>query len=110
MRLTLIGVSHHRSPIELRERVALAEPDAARLAQELADGCEAVVLSTCNRTELYLAADADRGLETRAAAALLELAGDAAAGARACRLPPERRVGCAPPVPCRRGARFPRAR
>ena len=53
MRLTLVGVSHHRAPIELRERVALDSDARAALAARL--GREAVVLSTCNRTELYLA-------------------------------------------------------
>jgi glutamyl-tRNA reductase len=53
VKLTLAGVSHHRAPIELRERVAL-DLDACRaLADRL--GSEAVVLSTCNRTEIYLA-------------------------------------------------------
>ena len=61
MRLALAGVSHHRAPLELRERVAIDLAAAGALAHELAerDGerHEAVVLSTCNRTELYLAAD-----------------------------------------------------
>ena len=52
MKLTLAGVSHHRAPIELRERVAL-DLDACRALADRLDG-EAVVLSTCNRTELYL--------------------------------------------------------
>jgi glutamyl-tRNA reductase len=52
MKLTLAGVSHHRAPIELRERVAL-DLDACRALAAGLDG-EAVVLSTCNRTELYL--------------------------------------------------------
>ena len=69
MRLTLVGVSHRQAPVELRERVAVDATDAARLAEELADGCEAVVLSTCNRTELYLATDdASDTLEERAIA------------------------------------------
>ena len=66
--LMLVGVSHHRAPIELRERVAL-DLDACRaLAQELADrlGGEAVVLSTCNRTELYLAREEDAEKSCRA--------------------------------------------
>jgi glutamyl-tRNA reductase len=72
VRLTLVGVSHHRTPIELRERVALDPAAAASLAAEL--GQEAVVLSTCNRTELYLA----RGepAEDVAVRALTDLAGD----------------------------------
>ncbi len=72
--LTLVGVSHHRAPIELRERVAL-DVDACRsLAGEL-DG-EAVVLSTCNRTELYLARD--EAAEEVAVETLAALAGDRA--------------------------------
>ncbi|HZD87782.1 MAG TPA: hypothetical protein VE088_07230, partial [Gaiellaceae bacterium] len=61
MRLVLVGTSHHHAPVELRERVALKGEQAAALASQLAEGGrEAVVLSTCNRTELYLgAADAE---------------------------------------------------
>ncbi len=80
MRLALVGVSHRQAPVELRERVAVSATDATALAAELADGCEAVVLSTCNRTELYLATDdATRTLEHRATASLLALARDDAA-------------------------------
>jgi glutamyl-tRNA reductase len=77
MHLVLVGTSHHRAPVELRERVAL-DPDHAReLAGRLAaDGAEAVCLSTCNRTELYLAAeDADQA-EAVAVAALAALEPD----------------------------------
>ena len=66
MRLALAGVSHHRAPLELRERVAVDLTAAGALAHELSSGArgghETVVLSTCNRTELYLAADHDEGL------------------------------------------------
>jgi glutamyl-tRNA reductase len=66
--LTLVGVSHHSAPLEVRERVALAPEQAAQLARSLAaDDGEAVCLSTCNRTELYVAGP---GAEERAAAAL----------------------------------------
>jgi glutamyl-tRNA reductase len=64
--------------VELRERVALDSPGASKLSQRLADECEAVVLSTCNRTELYLAAEESTALAERSVAALLELAGSAA--------------------------------
>jgi glutamyl-tRNA reductase len=54
-RLLAVGVSHHHAPLEVRERLFLADGHAAELATELAsDGSEAVVLSTCNRTEVYL--------------------------------------------------------
>jgi glutamyl-tRNA reductase len=70
MRLVLVGTSHHHAPVELRERVALDREHSHALAVELG---EAVCLSTCNRTELYLAvADADDG-ERRAVAALAAL-------------------------------------
>jgi glutamyl-tRNA reductase len=68
--VTLVGVSHHRAPVELRERVALSLGEASAVAADLGSRTgEAVCLSTCNRTEIYLAhapgvdADADaRGL------------------------------------------------
>jgi glutamyl-tRNA reductase len=78
MKISLVGVSHHQAPVELRERVAVDLEGAAALARSLAEGCEAVVLSTCNRTELYLAADGEDGLESHAVRTLLQLAGDEA--------------------------------
>jgi glutamyl-tRNA reductase len=58
MRITLVGVSHHRAPVALRERVALDLGESARVASSLAEvAAEAVTLSTCNRTELYVAHD-----------------------------------------------------
>jgi glutamyl-tRNA reductase len=55
MSLILIGTSHHTAPVELRERVAIAERDQPSLLRELRSNPEvsgAVVLSTCNRTEI----------------------------------------------------------
>jgi glutamyl-tRNA reductase len=52
MTLTLVGLSHHVAPVELREKVALDADASAALARSLGD---AVCLSTCNRTELYVA-------------------------------------------------------
>ena len=86
MKLALAGISHHTASVELRERVAIDLDAAGRLAGSLAStdgaGLEAVVLSTCNRTELYLAAGDDDRLGDRADQALLSLAG-AEAGALA---------------------------
>lgn len=60
--LLALGVSHKTSPLELRERLALPEGRAAAVLAELVAQPaihEAVAISTCNRTELYLfAADA----------------------------------------------------
>ena len=76
MKLALVGISHHRAPVELRERVAVELDRAAELARSLAGNEEAVVLSTCNRTEIYLAAEEGQGLDVRASEALLALAGE----------------------------------
>jgi glutamyl-tRNA reductase len=58
MHLILVGTSHHHAPVELREQVALDKERAQTLAARLAEGGrEAVCLSTCNRTELYLSAE-----------------------------------------------------
>ena len=69
MTFTLVGLSHHVAPVELRERVTLDVAAAAALAQSLGD---AVCLSTCNRTELYLA----NGDDGDALGALEQLAGE----------------------------------
>ena len=71
--LVLVGLSHRVAPVEIRERVALDLEAAAALAAELG---EAVCLSTCNRTELYLAAEDAQEAEAAAAAALSRLAGE----------------------------------
>jgi len=61
MSLVLVGTSHNLSPVEDREQIAVDLDGAAQLAATLANGGEAVCLSTCNRTELYLAwSDPDR--------------------------------------------------
>jgi glutamyl-tRNA reductase len=76
MSLVLVGTSHHHAPIEVRERIALDGPAAASLAHRLAkSGDEVVCLSTCNRTELYVAAGDAAEAQARAEAALSELAG-----------------------------------
>ncbi len=62
MFLTVLGINHHTAPVELRGKVAFPpeQIDAA-----LADLCsldgveEAVILSTCNRTEVYCASPED---------------------------------------------------
>lgn len=55
--LSVIGVSHHTAPVDVRERMAFGPSEAARALMELRERIgirEAVLLSTCNRTELYL--------------------------------------------------------
>ncbi len=56
MPLLVVGTSHQTAPLEIREKLAISTNDYAGRIQEL---CalpaveEAVVLSTCNRTEIY---------------------------------------------------------
>jgi glutamyl-tRNA reductase len=55
--LLALGASHKTAPVEVREKLALPEPRAAEFLRDLrgnADVQEAVAISTCNRTELYL--------------------------------------------------------
>lgn len=64
MKLLLVGCNYKTAPIEVREKLAF---DGAKLAFALRElesryGCEAVILSTCNRVELYLARAHDQPL------------------------------------------------
>lgn len=52
-----IGVEHTTAPLPVRERVALDAKDIARISTDLTSSAcidEAAILSTCNRTEIYL--------------------------------------------------------
>jgi glutamyl-tRNA reductase len=56
VQLALIGCNHRTAPVELRERIAFTPQQALDAADELRrNGIleEAVVISTCNRSELY---------------------------------------------------------
>jgi glutamyl-tRNA reductase len=55
--LLALGISHKTAPVALRERLAFSERDAGEFAREAtvtAEVREAVVISTCNRTEVYV--------------------------------------------------------
>ncbi len=68
MPLLAIGLNHTTAPVNIRERLTFG-PDiivaALRSLTELAGVHEAVILSTCNRTEVYCHADADAQETTR---------------------------------------------
>ena len=60
MHLFLLGVSHKTAPVELRERLDFSSRDLGAAVEALASrpgAAESVVLSTCNRSELYVAAE-----------------------------------------------------
>jgi glutamyl-tRNA reductase len=55
--LLALGISHKTAPVALRERLAFDEEQAGEFAMRAtatAEVREAVVISTCNRTEIYL--------------------------------------------------------
>lgn len=85
MPIVVVGVSHRTAPVEIRERLAFPEAAIAPTLEQLrrrqlAD--EAVIVSTCNRVEVYAATEREPGvvvpalrqflLETRAFADPLE--------------------------------------
>jgi glutamyl-tRNA reductase len=60
MNLLLVGISHRTAPVDLRERVDFqvrGVTDALRSVAGRGSTREAVVVSTCNRAELYVACD-----------------------------------------------------
>ena len=73
--LLALGASHKTAPLAVRERLALLDGQVEPFLQELTAHpgvTEAVAVSTCNRTELYVVAEtpeaARAALETRAGA------------------------------------------
>lgn len=69
MNIVVVGLSHRTAPVEIRERFAIpADTMAASLTALVGDGMirEVVILSTCNRVEIYAvgadAAQVERGL------------------------------------------------
>ena len=71
--IAMVGVSHSAVPVDLRERLHIGPQLAREIGSRVAgeDG-EAVIVSTCNRTELYLATT---NVSAATALALDELAG-----------------------------------
>lgn len=70
MELFCLGLNHRTAPVEVREKFAVGAPRLGQATTELAalaEAAEAVVVSTCNRTEYYLVAP-----DARAAVAALE--------------------------------------
>ena len=56
IQVALIGCNHRTAPVELRERIVFTSQQALQAADELKERGileEAVVFSTCNRSELY---------------------------------------------------------
>ena len=64
MSIVVVGANHRTAPLELLERMAVRGDALPKLLHHLDDGehtSEAVVLATCNRTEVYLVAERFHG-------------------------------------------------
>lgn len=62
MHLTLVGLSHKTAPVEIREKLtfpANRQEEALAILTQSSDVAEALILSTCNRTEIYAVTSAD---------------------------------------------------
>jgi glutamyl-tRNA reductase len=60
MSLVVVGINHRTAPVEVRERVVFEPsriPDALQQLRSLPEIRESVIVSTCNRTELYCVTD-----------------------------------------------------
>jgi glutamyl-tRNA reductase len=75
--VVVVGTSHHTAPAEVRERFVFSRLEAETAMRRLvgAGADEAVLLSTCNRTEFYLASSTPEQAAARAVAALAGQAG-----------------------------------
>ena len=67
MNLAVIGISHHTAPVAVREALALGGQHARPLLREMRDDDvfeEALVIDTCNRTEIYFVGkDGERAID-----------------------------------------------
>ncbi|HUF64897.1 MAG TPA: glutamyl-tRNA reductase [Gemmatimonadaceae bacterium] len=69
MGLTVVGVSHRTASVAVRERVAIRPselPSTAAAAAAVTGSSETVILSTCNRTELYFSGGGNHAAEAGA--------------------------------------------
>jgi glutamyl-tRNA reductase len=60
MHLFLLGVSHRTAPVDLRERLDFASGDLGAAVEALStqpSAAESLLLSTCNRSEVYVATE-----------------------------------------------------
>ena len=84
--IVVVGLSHKTAPLEVRERLAVPRdglPDLLARLLEAPGVAEAVVLSTCNRVEVYVAGRAGHELDRVSASVAHVLAGLGGDGAAA---------------------------
>ena len=79
MNISLVGISHKTAPVGVREHFVFAADELPPLLARLgAEHAGAAVLSTCNRTEVYLAGARGIGDHRPIVALLSEIKGDVA--------------------------------
>ncbi|MCH9721406.1 MAG: glutamyl-tRNA reductase, partial [Actinomycetia bacterium] len=64
MSVLLFGVSHRSAPVSVLERLSTGDSDQAKIVQQVLESgvvTEAMILSTCNRVEVYAVVDAFHG-------------------------------------------------
>src|SRR5258706_4966841 len=67
MKLQMVGCSHHTASVEVREKLAFSREQAVEALTRFRSRypqAEAVLLSTCNRVELYFASEAAEACPT----------------------------------------------
>lgn len=66
MAIFALGINHKTAPVALREKLAFAPEQVPEALQQLSATlrlADAVILSTCNRTELYFSGDAEQSVQ-----------------------------------------------
>ncbi|HEC03998.1 MAG TPA: glutamyl-tRNA reductase, partial [Phycisphaerales bacterium] len=74
MKIVVIGLNHKTAPVEIRERLAFDAAETSRALCELKSRfarAEFVLLSTCNRVELYCAGPQCQGADAEKLAGFL---------------------------------------
>ncbi|MCC7541687.1 MAG: glutamyl-tRNA reductase [Deltaproteobacteria bacterium] len=66
--LVVVGLSHRTAPIAVREKLAVAGDDLSAITKSIleAGAAEAMIVSTCNRVEVYAVGGSDLGRSVRA--------------------------------------------
>ncbi|HET8992519.1 glutamyl-tRNA reductase [Rhodococcus sp. SJ-2] len=78
MSVLLVGISHRSAPVSVLEKVAVADTDRPKLTDKMMASdhiSEAMIVSTCNRVEIYAVVDAFHGALADVSGLLSEHAG-----------------------------------
>lgn len=85
MNIVLVGMSHKTAPVSLRQRFAVGADELPQALAHLHDETgNGVIVSTCNRTELYFVAGRERARSMEASRLLAGAAGTSPRGMGRC--------------------------